>query len=294
MTLQSMTGFARSEGTIGTTRFVWELRSVNGKGLDFRLRMPGSFDHLEQAVRKAVPQRFTRGNVQATLSVTQDAAGLVPVINEEALESLLSVADRLKARLGGAALSLDGLLAMRGIVEMREPEPDEAEADASDAAVLAGFEAALADLAAARAEEGAALKTVLEAHLATIETLNQAIASDPSLTTETIRARLAEQLSLILDDGSLDRQRLHAEVALIATKADLREEVDRLKAHVAAGRDLLARGGPVGRRLDFLAQEFNREANTICSKSNAASVTQNGMELKVVIDQLREQVQNIE
>lgn len=295
MALQSMTGFARSEGTAaGGLSWVWELRSVNGKSLDIRLRLPNGWEHLEFRLREKVAVAFSRGNVQIILSLAQEGGGVVPVVNEKALRSVLAIIDDLRPRMGGADLSIDGLLNVRGVLEFREPERTEAERCAADNTLLDGFDRALADLARARRSEGAALRDVLNRQLSAIERLAEAVDADPSRDIETVRRRLSEQLALLVGQSSLDPQRLHAEAALLATKADLREEIDRLRAHVASGRDLLNGGGPVGRRLDFLAQEFNREANTICSKSNAASVTGHGMELKVTIDQFREQVQNLE
>jgi len=180
-------------------------------------------------------------------------------------------------------------------VEFRESEDSEDALAARDADVVSGLVGALADLKLMREQEGAALARVLLDHVSTIETLTQTIERDPSRSPQEIAERLKAQVAMLLDGtAALDRDRLHAEAALLATKADLREEIDRLKAHVAAARELLAKGGPVGRKLDFLAQEFNRESNTICSKSNASAVTAAGIELKVVIDQFREQVQNLE
>lgn len=294
MALQSMTGFSRSEGETGRLRWAWELRSVNGKGLDLRLRLPQGFERLEAEARQRIQARFTRGNIQAALSTTGSQETLVPVLNEEALAAVLKTAERVMARTDAAPASVDGLLNIRGVLEMREPSETEAERAERDVAVLAGLEKALVALAEMRGQEGEALKSVLEGHLTSIEELVSAIDADPSRSPAAIRERLAHQVALLADAGSLDSERLHLEAVLLAAKADLREELDRLNAHVAAGRDLLRKGGPVGRRLDFLAQEFNRESNTICSKSNAASVTARGMELKVIVDQLREQVQNLE
>ncbi|WP_099866300.1 YicC/YloC family endoribonuclease [Pararhizobium haloflavum] len=294
MTLQSMTGFARSEGTAGSVRWVWEIRSVNGKGLDTRLRLPNGCERLEPAVRSAAAARFARGNMQLSLGLGGLQSAGVPVINEEALAVVLKLVDTLKSRIEAAPPTLDGLLNIRGIVELREPEETDEQRAAFDTAVLEGLQQALDGLAEMRAAEGEALKTVLEGHLATIETITQTIDQDPSRQPETIRERLATQVALLTDNPTLDMDRLHMEAVLLAAKADLREELDRLHAHVAQGRALLAKGGAVGRRLDFLAQEFNRETNTICSKSNAASVTAKGMELKVIVDQFREQVQNLE
>jgi uncharacterized protein (TIGR00255 family) len=294
MSLQSMTGFARSEGSVGRYRWAWELRSVNGKGFDLRLRLPPGSERLESEIRNRIGARFARGNLQASLSLSGEAGGAVPVINEQALTAVIALAERVRQRIEAAPLTMDGLLALRGVIEFREPEETAEAAAETDAAMLAGLNEALAALEDMRLSEGAALARVLLGQLATIENIVRQVEADPARTPEAIRARIAAQVALLADAPSIDPQRLHAEAALLATKADLREEIDRLHAHVAAARSLIEAGGPVGRRLDFLAQEFNRETNTICSKSNAATVTAHGLELKVVVDQLREQIQNIE
>ncbi|MDK4739115.1 YicC/YloC family endoribonuclease [Rhizobium sp. LEGMi198b] len=295
MVLQSMTGFARREGTSGRSRWAWELRSVNGKGLDFRLRLPQGLERLETDIRKLITDRFARGNLQVGLSLSVDESRVEAVVNQDALATVLALRGQLSGVIDPAPLRLDTLLAIRGIVEFKEAEESDDALAARDADIMAGLEAALADLSDMRRREGQALGQILLGHVGVIETLTTTVESDPSRSPQEIAARLATQIAMLLDGTSgLDRDRLHAEAALIATRADLREEIDRLKAHVVAARDLIAKGGPVGRKLDFLAQEFNRESNTICSKSNAAAVTAAGIELKVVIDQFREQVQNLE
>jgi uncharacterized protein (TIGR00255 family) len=295
MALQSMTGFARREGTTGRWRWAWELRSVNGKGLDLRLRLPPGLERLEPDVRRIAGENFSRGNLQATLSLNSGEGQLEAVLNQDAFAAVLAMRDKLEGLIDPAPLRLDTLLSIRGLVDFRETQDSEETVAARDADILAGVTAALADLKTMREQEGAALARVLLGHIATIEGLTSTIEADPSRSPQEIAARLSAQVALLMEGtGALDRDRLHAEAALLATKADLREEIDRLKAHVDAARDLLAKGGPVGRKLDFLAQEFNRESNTICSKSNASAVTAAGIELKVVIDQFREQVQNLE
>lgn len=295
MPLQSMTGFARREGSSGRYRWAWELRSVNGKGLDVRLRLPPGLERLEPDFRRLASQYFSRGNLQVALSLNGAETAVEAVVNREALAAVLKLREQLGDLVDPAPLRFDTLLSLRGIVDFREPEESESERAALDAEILTGLELALADLRAMREEEGRALGQVLLAQLHRIEQLTATVENDPSRSPAAIAERLAQQVALILDNAaSIDRERLHAEVALLATKADLREEIDRLGSHIAAGRDLLAKGGPVGRKLDFLAQEFNRESNTICSKSNAAAVSAAGIELKVVIDQFREQVQNLE
>ncbi|MDR6899478.1 YicC/YloC family endoribonuclease [Rhizobium miluonense] len=295
MALQSMTGFARREGTSGRGRWAWELRSVNGKGLDVRLRLPPGLERLEADVRKSIADRLTRGNLQVNLSLSIEESRVEVVVNQDALAAVLALRDQLAGIVDPAPLRLESLMAVRGLVEFKEAEENEDAVAARDADIMIGLETALGDLSDMRRQEGDALGKVLLGHVATIEALTTTVERDPSRSPQQIAARLATQVSMLLDGSSgLDRDRLHAEAALLATKADLREEIDRLKAHVAAARDLISKGGPVGRKLDFLAQEFNRESNTICSKSNAAAVTAAGIELKVVIDQFREQVQNLE
>ncbi len=295
MSLQSMTGFARREGTVGRYRWVWELRSVNGKGLDSRLRLPPGFERLEADVRRLLSDAFSRGNMQVSLNVSAGDAPLAAVVNRDALAALVALRGELGDLIDPAPLRLDSLLSIRGIVDFREVEEDATETESRDAVVLDGFSAAIADLGDMRRREGVALAGLLEGQITKIAELTAVVEKDPSRSPEEIAKRLAAQVAALLDAApSLDRDRLHQEAAVLATKADLREEIDRLTAHVAAARELIAKGGPIGRKLDFLAQEFNRESNTICSKSNSAAVTAAGIELKVVIDQFREQVQNLE
>jgi len=295
MAIQSMTGFARQEGEAEGCRFVWELRSVNGKGLDVRLRLPQGFEALEQPVRKAAAAALTRGNLQVSLSINAKGAAVEAVVNEAALEAVIGLVDKLASRIDARKPALDGILNIKGVLEFRDPELSDETRSARDKAVLAGFMLALEALKAMRLSEGSALGKILGQQVDGIEALTLAVEADPSRSPEAIRARLAEQVAALMDSGAgLDRDRLYMEAALLATKSDLREEIDRLKAHVEAARALLSGDGAAGRRLDFLAQEFNRETNTVCSKSNAAPVTAIGLDLKVLIDQFREQVQNLE
>ncbi|WP_430258495.1 YicC/YloC family endoribonuclease [Neorhizobium sp. IRS_2294] len=293
--LQSMTGFARSEGTSGRNRFAWELRSVNGKGLDMRLRLPSGVDRLEQDVRKRISERFSRGNLQVALSLSTEDAKVEAVLNRDALAAVMALRAELGDLVDPAPLRLDTLLGIRGLVEIREAEDDEQAVTARDAAILNCLGDALFKLEEMREHEGSALRDILTLHVDRIAELTTLVEKDPSRSPEEIAKKLSTQLAALMAEApTLDRDRLYGEAALLATRADLREEIDRLKAHVVAARELLQTGGPAGRRLDFLAQEFNRESNTICSKSNAAAVTAAGLELKVVIDQFREQVQNLE
>ncbi|MBZ0164955.1 MAG: YicC family protein [Notoacmeibacter sp.] len=295
MALQSMTGFARSGGEVAGLVFAWEAKSVNGKGLETRLRLPAGFERIEQSARAAIQKRFSRGNLQIVLSVNRTSGQSVPVVNDALLGELAALARKLADDYGMAPASADGLLAIRGVLDFPEIGESDEERAEIDAALQDGLATALEELEAARRQEGAALVPVMARHIDAIEALTLEAEADPSRDPQTIRARLAAQVELLLGASPpLDEGRLYAEAAFLATKADIREEIDRLKTHVASARELVAADGPVGRKLDFLAQEFNRESNTLCSKSNAATVTAIGLKLKAVVDQFREQVQNIE
>ena len=295
MPVQSMTGFARHESQAAGVAYAWELRSVNGKGLDVRLRLPQGFEVLEAPLRRLATQSIGRGNLQANLQVRREEEAPAFIVNEAMLAQIVALSDRL-TKAGHASLpSADGILSIKGVIDVAERPSEDGLREAREAAIVGGFLVCLADLSVARQGEGRALAAILSQRLDEIEALVAGAEADPARTTEAIRARLAVQVKALVDaDDRLDPQRLHQEAAILAAKADIREEIDRLVAHVAAARALLSTGGPVGRRLDFLSQEFNRESNTICSKSNAPSLTAIGLELKVVVDQFREQVQNLE
>lgn len=295
MALQSMTGFARAEGEAGGTSFAWELKSVNGKGLEARLRLPPGLERIEQSARAAIQRRFARGNVHAGLTVTRAAGQSSFSVNRAFLDEVAILAQHLSKEYGFRPASADGILALRGVLDQGEAADNPQEREAFDAALIDGLESALDELAVMRAQEGKALSAFLLLQLDEIEVLTRRAEADPSREPGEIARRLAQQVDLLMASGKqFDPERLHAEAALLAAKADIREELDRLMTHVASARDLIASGGRVGRKLDFLAQEFNREANTLCSKSNAAAVTAIGLQMKVAVDQFREQVQNIE
>lgn len=295
MVLQSMTGFARASAEAAGALVAWEVKSVNGKSAEARFRLPPGFERLEPALRQNLQKTFSRGSFQAALTVSRKSPNVQPVVNESFLKEITTLAKRLEEKFGTARATADGLLALRGVLDIPETiESDESRA-ALDEIITAVFGKALADLEVARRHEGSALGVLLLSNLDEIEALTLRAEADPSRDPAVIRERLAEQVRLLLDaSATLDEARLHAEAAFLATKADIREEIDRLKTHVISGRTLLTSGGPIGRKLDFLAQEFNRESNTLCSKSSAASVTAIGLELKAVVDQFREQVQNLE
>ncbi|MVB00122.1 YicC family protein [Nitratireductor sp. CAU 1489] len=295
MALQSMTGFARAAADRDGTAISWEVRSVNGRGLDVRLRFPPGFERLELPAKQAVQRKFSRGNVQATLVVNRQQGLAQPVVNEAFLRDVAGLAKRLQEQFGCTPASADGLLSLRGVLDIPDTVEDEEGREALDAVIMTAFDNVLADLEAARLAEGRQLAGLLEDHVATIEKFTRNAEADPSREPAAIRERIAMQVALLIDSAKgFDDQRLHTEAAILATRADIREEIDRLKSHVATARQLLEKGGAVGRKLDFLAQEFNRESNTLCSKSNATSVTAIGLELKAVVDQFREQVQNLE
>jgi uncharacterized protein (TIGR00255 family) len=295
MALSSMTGFARSHGASGPYSFEWELKSVNAKGLDLRLRLPQGWDELEAFAKKRAAEVLSRGTVYANLTVKRADAGSTVRVNEDVLASILKIATALSGKIDAVAPSIDGLLSIKGVIEMVEPESDEAEDKAAKDAAAAAFEAALKNLVEMRRREGETLGQILSQRIGEIEVLAAKAEASPGRKPEAIKARLAEQVAALLDTSDrFDPDRLTQEALLIAAKADVREELDRIASHIAQTREMLGKGGPVGRRLDFLAQEFHREVNTCCSKSNDIELTNTGLEMKNVVEQFREQVQNLE
>jgi uncharacterized protein (TIGR00255 family) len=295
MALSSMTGFARSHGASGPYSFEWELKSVNAKGLDLRLRLPPGWDELEATAKKRAGEMLARGTVYATLNIKRANALSTIKINEDVLASVLKVASQLAGRIDAVAPSIDGLLGIRGVIEVVEPEADEQEDKAAKAAAAAAFDTALADLVEMRQREGIALGQILGQRMDEIALLAEKAEQTPGRKPEAIRARLAEQVATLIEASDrFDADRLSQEALLIAAKADIREELDRIGSHVAQARELIAKGGPIGRRLDFLAQEFHREVNTCCSKSIDIELTNTSLEMKNVVEQFREQVQNLE
>ncbi len=295
MALLSMTGFARSHGVTGAYAWAWEIKSVNAKGLDLRLRLPLGWDAIEGPARSRVSDRLSRGTVYANLTV--DRKGVTPVVkvNEPVLAAVLATLKSLSGKIDAAPPGLDGILALKGVIEVTDADESESERRAAESAIAAGFETALADLVAMRRAEGATLAKLLAARLSDISALTARAEAAPGRKPAAIKARLAEQVANLLSASErFDSDRLHQEAILIATKADIREELDRLVSHVAQAQKLLADGGAVGRRLDFLAQELNRESNTLTAKANDADLTTVGLELKSVVEQFREQVQNLE
>jgi len=289
-----MTGFARAAASGSGWRWSWEARSVNGRGLDLRIRLPAGLDRLDHQARAAAQWRFQRGSLSLMLSVEPEGAPGEVTVDRARLDAWLALEADLRARHGLAPARTDGILALRGVVESRERNGAEVD-EALDAPILASLEAALEGLAAARAEEGARIAPVLLGLLSEIEGLAARARGLAALQPDALRARMLQQLA---EFGAavppLPPERLAQEVALLASKADVREELDRLAAHVAQARALLGGEAQSGRKLEFLAQEFNREANTLCSKSSDLELTRCGLELKAAIDRLREQSANIE
>lgn len=295
MPLASMTGFARTDGGDETQTWVWELKSVNGRGLDIRCRVPSGMDALDALARSAAAKIFARGNITMNLQTARGEVGAEYVVNRELLDKLIEIAAEFADRPGIEKARIDGLMGLRGVIESVEVPEDEAAGKQRQSAMLESLEAALSALADSRNDEGGRIAAVLAEQIDEIENLTEAARALASTQPEAIKARLAEQVAAVVEAGSeADPDRIAQEAAILAVKSDIREEIDRLDAHVASARELLSEGGVVGRRLDFLAQEFNREANTLCSKAPDNEMTRIGLDLKTVIDRLREQVQNIE
>ncbi|WP_323794935.1 YicC/YloC family endoribonuclease [Nisaea sp.] len=304
MAINSMTGYARVEGThdagdgAAQWQWSWEVKSVNGKGLDIRFRLPGGFDALEIPARKLIGTKLGRGSLSVSLMLSRQTTSKALTVNRELIEQILDLQTTLEAegKIYPSPPRLDSLLSVRGILETEEePAQDPAHKEALIAALLAGLETVLKPLSEMRGEEGVHLGTMLTAHLDTLAGLSKAAKDTADLQPGQQRERMKQQIAEILEQSPpVSEERLGQELALLATKADIREEVDRLDAHVAACRDLVSAGGVIGRKLDFICQELNRESNTICSKAASLALTNIGLELKSTVEQFREQVQNVE
>ena len=295
MSPRSMTAFARADGEQGNVRWHWEVRSVNGRGLDLRLKLPPGLEGLEPRVREAVTKRLSRGNVGITLTVKREEGVSQIRLNEDLLRQVRTIAEQVRAVVGGSGATVDTLLGIKGVLEIVEVSESEEEAERRAQAMLKTLQTALGNLTDARAAEGERLRTILLDGLVEIERLVKVVSQSPARSPEAIQQRIREQVARITESTStLDETRLHQEAVMLATRADVEEELQRLGAHLAAARELLDTDEPVGRRLDFLSQEFNRETNTLCSKSNDTEITRQGLQLKALIEQMREQVQNIE
>ena len=291
--LSSMTGFARAEGAYEGWRFVWEVRSVNGRGLEWRARLPAGFEALDPEMRKLAKAKLVRGTLNIGLNLRRDAASSGYAINQAMLGEVIAMVEKIRLQTECAPPRPDGLLALKGVIEQAEEEVSEEGRAALYEALLATSGEAIDALAAARRKEGEAMGAVLAGHFDMIEKLNAAAADNAAAMPAAIRDRIAGQLKELLETAVPD-DRLAQEASLLAIKADVREELDRLASHIEAGRALLEKDGAVGRDLDFLTQELNREANTLCSKAQDMELKRIGLDLKRVIDQVREQVQNIE
>ena len=293
--LASMTGFARAEGVADGLAWAWELRSVNGRGLELRFRLPPGLDALEPTLREAAGHQLKRGNITANLTVKRDDQPRLAT-DPVALEQVLALATELAARIPGAAPPrAEALLALPGVLRPAAAIEDDTAAAAREAAFRHGFTTALAALVAARRGEGARLALTLRRLLDEIAALREAAGIEAADQPAAQRARMLETVQALLGEvPALPEERIAQEVALLASRSDVGEELDRLDAHLHAADALLAENAAIGRRFDFLVQEFNREANTLCSKSASVALTATGLKLKATIEQLREQVQNIE
>ena len=290
-----MTGFARAEGAVGDFGWTWELKSVNGRNLDLRCRFPAGYEHLDGFVRTRAAESLKRGNIAVTLTVDDAASQGRLAVNREALNQVLAIVNDIGAKVPAEPARLDGLLGLKGVLEIELPKIDEAEAARRTEVLQSGFGKAIESLGEMRRQEGARLAALIAGHLNEIERLRTAAVASAGAQPLAIRQKVERQFAELLQGLTpLSEERLAQEAALLAGKADVREELDRLAAHVAAARSLMSGGGAVGRKRDFLCQEFNREANTLCSKSADIGLTTIGIDLKAAIEQLREQIQNLE
>jgi len=293
--VHSMTGFARAEGRDGTVDWIWEAKSVNGRGLDLRCRIANGLEALEPELRKAVTARFKRGNITINLHLLRQAGTPQVRVNRELLDDLIALAGEYRGAEGIERPGLDGLLALRGVIEPVEKIEEDSDCAAREQAISVSMAELLDELSKARAAEGASLSEIVGTQLVAMESLRRRAGESAALRPEAVKARLKAQVSTLLEAGApLAEERIAHELAILAVKTDIREELDRLGTHIAAAKALVSKGSVIGRKLDFLAQELNREANTLCAKSSDAQLSDIGLELKAVIDQFREQVQNIE
>ncbi|MCB9994752.1 MAG: YicC family protein [Hyphomicrobiaceae bacterium] len=291
----SMTGYARTMGAAQGCNFQCELKSVNGRGLDLKLRLANGLDAIESDARRVLSRHLSRGSVTLNVTLSREHGGAEIGVNQQALGAVLDALDTLAGRIETDRPRLDGILNLKGVLEARETQLSEEAEKNLHAAILNSVETCAEALVRVRAEEGSELKSIILRSIDEIERLTKLALEHPSRKREVFIERIRKQIKDLTDaSAGLSEERLHQEALLLATKADIQEELDRLQAHVVAARKLVGEGGPIGRKLDFLAQEFNREANTLCSKSHAVELTAVGLDLKAVIDQLREQVQNLE
>ncbi len=295
--LQSMTGFARHEGTCETDdhawRYAWEVRSVNNRGLDIRCRLPSFLDSLEMDVRKRIPTTIARGSVTASLQLRGNTGEATTQLSEEGLDAVLTAMAQVQQKIDCAAPRPEGILALLGVLVAEDPLADAEALAVLSKDLLESFDSAMESLVAARAGEGKAVIEMISEQINEIENLTNASRAEAETLPEVLHSRMKEQVAALIGDAVAE-DRLAQEVALLVVKGDVREELDRLDAHIVAARELLSGAGPIGRKLDFLTQEFNREANTLCSKAQSIDLRQLGLSLKTTIDQMREQLQNLE
>ena len=295
MTVNSMTGFARSQGTLEDLTWHWELRSVNGRGLDIRLRFPPGYEALEQPARKTLSSAFARGNVSANLTARRTTNDVEIQLNEHVLHQVLAAVEKIRALTNAPAPTAEGLINTKGVLDILDKTESTDRQDVKQNELLSGLDHAITELKAMRGSEGQQLHKIILKQLEEIDQNVTAIKRSAANQPEKVAERFKQQIDALLGgDTSIQQDRLHQEIAILLTKADVSEELDRIDAHIIAARELLQQASPIGRKLDFLTQEFNREANTICSKSNDITITQSGLAMKAAIDQMREQVQNVE
>jgi len=295
MSIQSMTGFAREEGEFEVFSWRWELRSVNNRGLDVRVRLPSGMESFEIRVRESVGKHCKRGSFNISLNLTGMPSVADYKLNQALLDRVIEIAEEVRVRTGSPAPSADGILRLRGVLEPEETGSGDESRSSREQAMADSLNAALGKVVEARCDEGQRLAKILAEFLEEIKGLASRARDLAAAQPDAIRARIKSQLEELLpSDHALPEDRLEQEIAMIVAKSDVREEIDRLDAHGAQARELMAGGGVVGRRLDFLSQELNREANTLCSKAQDLDLKRTGLDLKAVIEQFREQVQNIE
>jgi uncharacterized protein (TIGR00255 family) len=295
MALSSMTGFARGHGVAGAYAWNWEIKSVNAKGFDLRFRLPPGWDAVEVPARTRAAEKLSRGTIYANLTVERKGVAPTVKVNEPVLNAVIATINQLTGKIDAAAPTLDGILALKGVIEITEEDERPDDHREAEAAIIAGFNQALAALVTMRNEEGATLGRLLATRLDEIAALTARAEAAPGRKPEAIKARLAEQVATLMSASErFDSDRLYQEAIMLATKADIREELDRLVSHVAQAQKLIGEGGAMGRKLDFLAQELNRESNTLTAKANDVELTNIGLQLKSVVEQFREQVQNLE
>ena len=290
-----MTGFARTSGQFERDRWTWEAKSVNGRSLDVRVKAPYGYDRIELPTKKLTSERLDRGSVSLTLTIESERTASTLQVNRSLLDDLIALHGEMVGRVASDLPKIETLLTVKGVVEAAESAETEDDTEKRELAIMQGLTEALDGLIASRDAEGDRLHALIEDYVSNLENLCHDARNSDGARVNDIRDRLRRQLDELMETpNSVNEERLAQEVALLATKADVREEIDRLEAHCAASRILLADSGPVGRRLDFLCQELNREANTLCSKSASEELTRIGLEMKAVIDRFREQAQNVE